>query len=285
MTARALVLGGGGITGVAWELGILKGLWDGGVDFGGVDFGGVDLVVGTSAGAVVGSQVTTAADLEELAAAQRSSDPAAEAELGAEFDLEQMAAMFVGLMQDVTSARELRVRIGAMALATARMPEAERLAVLSSRLPRHEWPERRLLITAVDIATGDLVAWDGDSGVPLMLAVAASCAVPGVWPPVTINGRRYMDGGVRSATNLDLAAGHDVVVLAPIVGSLAGALDEEISRLGPEAKVVAIAPDDAALEAIGPNPLDPRRRAESLVAGLTQAATFLDAVREVWTPR
>jgi NTE family protein len=279
MTGRALVLGGGGITGVAWELGILKGLWDGGVDF-----GTADLVVGTSAGAVVGSQVTSAADLGELVAAQRSSDPAAEAELGAEFDLEQMAAMFMGLMQDVTSARELRVRIGAMALATARIPEAERLAVLSSRLPRQQWPERRLLITAVDIATGEFVAWDRDSGVPLMLAVAASCAVPGVWPPVTINGHRYMDGGMRSATNIDLAAGHDVVVLAPIVGSLAGSLDEEISRLGPEAKVVAIAPDDAALEAIGPNLLDPQRRVEALQAGLTQAATFLDAVREVWTP-
>src|SRR6266540_2937422 len=152
MTGRALVLGGGGITGVAWELGILKGLWDGGVDF-----GAAELVVGTSAGAVVGSQVTTAADLDELVAAQRSSDPATEAELGAEFDLEQMAAMFVGLMQDVTSARELRARIGAMALATARMPEAERLAALSWRLPRHGWPERRLLITAVDIATGELV--------------------------------------------------------------------------------------------------------------------------------
>jgi NTE family protein len=280
MTGRALVLGGGGITGVAWELGILKGLWDGGVDF-----GTADLVVGTSAGAVVGSQVTAAADLDELIDAQRSSDPAAQAELGAEFDLEQMATMFLALMQGVTSQRELRARIGAMALATARMPEAQRQAVLSARLPRHEWPPRRLLITAVDIATGELVVWDRESGVPLMLAVAASCAVPGVWPPVTINGRRYMDGGVRSATNVDLAAGYDVVVLAPIVGSLAGSLDEEISRLGPKAKVLAIAPDDAALEAIGPNPLDPLRQAESLAAGLAQAATFLDAAREVWAPQ
>jgi NTE family protein len=279
MKSRALVLGGGGVTGIAWELGILMGLRDGGVDL-----TAADLVVGTSAGSVVGSQVRSAGDLDDLVALQRVPELATD-ELGADFDLERMAAVFMELMQDAQTPRELRARIGGMALeATATAPEAERLAVLESHLPRHDWPERRLLITAVDTASGDLVAWDRDSGVPLVLAVAASCAVPGVWPPMTVNGHRYMDGGVRSTTNLDLAAGHEVVVvLAPIVGSLAGSLEDEMTTLGPAAKAVAIAPDDAALEAIGPNPLDPLRRAPALAAGLAQAATFLDALRDVWT--
>ncbi|HZD02435.1 MAG TPA: patatin-like phospholipase family protein [Actinomycetes bacterium] len=280
MNGRALVLGGGGVTGIAWELGILKGLLDGGVDL-----SGADLIVGTSAGSVVGSQVTTARELDELVAAQRPSEPAAR-ELGAAFDLEQLAAAFAELIQGAQSPREVRARIGAMALSAATVPEAERLAVIESALPRHDWPDRRLLITAVDTATGDPAVWDRDSGIPLVLAVAASCAVPGVWPPMTINGHRYMDGGVRSGTNLDLAAGHEVVViLAPIVGSLAGSLDDEITSLGPEAKVVVIAPDDATLEAVGPNPLDPSRRGPALAAGLAQAATFLDVVHDVWTSR
>ena len=64
---------------------------------------------------------------------------------------------------------------------------------------------------------GEFVAFEKSSGVSLVDAVAASCAVPGVWPPVTINGRRYIDGGMRSAVNADLAAGYErVVVLAPI---------------------------------------------------------------------
>ncbi len=281
MTGRALVLGGGGVTGIAWELGILKGLLDAGLDL-----SSADLVVGTSAGSVVGSQASDGNDLGELVEMQRSPALAAR-ERTVDFDLERMAAAFTGLMQGVQSPRELRARIGALALMAPTASESERLAIITSRLPRHEWPARRLLITAVDTATGDPVVWDRDAGVPLVLAVAASCAVPGVWPPVTVDGRRYMDGGVRSGTNADLAAGHGVVViLAPIVGNLlGGSLDEEIASLGPEAKVLVVSPAPAALEAIGPNPLDPSRRAPAVAAGLAQASSVAEAVRHTWATR
>ncbi len=281
MTGRALVLGGGGVTGIAWELGILKGLLDAGLDL-----SSADLVVGTSAGSVVGSQASDGNDLGELVEMQRSPALAAR-ERTVDFDLERMAAAFTGLMQGVRSPRELRARIGALALMAPTASESERLAIITSRLPRHEWPARRLLITAVDTATGDPVVWDRDAGVPLVLAVAASCAVPGVWPPVTVDGRRYMDGGVRSGTNADLAAGHGVVViLAPIVGNLlGGSLDEEIASLGPEAKVLVVSPAPAALEAIGPNPLDPSRRAPAVAAGLAQASSVAEAVRHTWATR
>jgi len=281
MTGRALVLGGGGVTGIAWELGILKGLLDAGLDL-----SSADLVVGTSAGSVVGSQASDGNDLGELVEMQRSPALAAR-ERTVDFDLERMAAAFTGLMQGVRSPRELRARIGALALMAPTVSESERLAIITSRLPRHEWPARRLLITAVDTATGDPVVWDRDAGVPLVLAVAASCAVPGVWPPVTVDGRRYMDGGVRSGTNADLAAGHGVVViLAPIVGNLlGGSLDEEIASLEPEAKVLVVSPAPAALEAIGPNPLDPSRRAPAVAAGLAQASSVAEAVRHTWATR
>ena len=100
--------------------------------------------------------------------------------------------------------------------ATATVSEAVRRDVIAQRLPSHDWPHRDLRITAIDIGTGELVAFDRHSGVELVDAVAASCAVPGAWPPVTIGERRYMDGGVGSTMNLKLAADCDaVVVLVP----------------------------------------------------------------------
>ena len=85
--------------------------------------------------------------------------------------------------------------------------------MIAQRLPSHDWPDRDLRISAIDTATGELVTFDRSSGVGLVDAVAASCAVPGVWPPVTIGDRRYMDGGVGSSVNMALADDCDVVVV------------------------------------------------------------------------
>ena len=84
--------------------------------------------------------------------------------------------------------------------------------MIAGRLPSHEWPDCVLRIPAIDTASGELVAFDRGSGVALVDAVAASCAVPGAWPPVTIRDRRYMDGGVGSTLNLALAGDCDVAV-------------------------------------------------------------------------
>jgi NTE family protein len=113
--------------------------------------------------------------------------------------------------------------------------------------------------------------------------VASSCAVPWVYPPTTINGRRYMDGGVRSTTNADLAADHDlVVIVAPIAGLGRATVDEEAEELrGAGARVEVVVPDDAALEAIGPNPLDPARRVLAAKAGLDQAPSASETLAAV----
>ena len=115
---------------------------------------------------------------------------------------------------------------------------------------------------------GEFRTFDRDSGVPLVQAVAASCAVPGVYPPVTIDGRRYVDGGMRSAANADLADGYErLVVLAPIargVGPLAS-VDAQVS--GMVARVAVVSPDEASRRAIGRNVLDPAARRPSAEAG------------------
>jgi NTE family protein len=116
-------------------------------------------------------------------------------------------------------------------------------------------------------------------------AVAASCAVPTVWPPVTINGTRYMDGGMRSPINADLAKGHDqVVVLAPTTAAFrrSQSLPAQLARLGDEVRSVVVSPDKTARSAIGMNVLDPSRRAPAARAGRKQATHALDGVAKVW---
>ena len=110
-----------------------------------------------------------------------------------------------------------RVRIGHWALAVRVMPEADRREVLEARLPASGWPAKMLKVTAVDARTGEFVVFDSAGEAGLVDAVGASCTVPGVWPPVTIGNRRFMDGGVRSVANADLAARYErVVIVAPV---------------------------------------------------------------------
>jgi len=281
----ALVLGAGGVTGIAWETGLLKGLRDAGLDL-----TAADLVVGTSAGSVVGAQVTTGVPLDDLYRRQvepslgpRERPP----DLG---KLTEFLAAGSGLDRaagvPARPSREMLAWIGRQARAcSTKVSEAGRLAVIKARLPVHEWPERPLVVTAVDTGDGTFVTWWRSSGIPLPLAVASSCAVPWVHPPTTIHGRRYMDGGVRSTTNADLAAGHDlVVIVAPTATLRRTSIDEEAAELRRAgARVEVVVPDAAAVEAIGPNPLDPGRRVEAAKAGLAQApsaAEALAAVRE-----
>jgi NTE family protein len=273
----ALVLGGGGVTGIAWEWGMLAGLAEAGVDL-----CTADLVIGTSAGSVVGAQVAADIPAKDRYEAQLA---ASSGELTAKLGGLLWAQIAWAVLRSRVPQRA-RARIGRMALAAKTVPEAERKAVIEARLPVHTWPERTLLITAVDALTGEFVTFDKDGDVSLVDAVAASCAVPGIWPPVTINGRRYIDGGVRSAANADLATGYGrVVVLAPITsgfGPLPSA-GTQVAKLSEGAQALMISPDKAARQAIGRNMLDPARRATAARAGHAQAATVAESVATIWT--
>ncbi|RRQ88031.1 patatin-like phospholipase family protein [Streptomyces griseofuscus] len=267
---EALVLGGGGVGGIAWMTGLLAGLADAGQDV-----TGAGLLVGTSAGATVAAQLGSGLGVEELFA--RQVEPSLQArEIMAEMDIERFAAEIGVTMSTAASAAELRGAVGRVALAARTVSEPERLAVIESRLPEHDWPQRALRVVAVDAETGDTRVFDRDSGVSLVDAVAASCAVPGVWPPVTIAGRRYIDGGIRSVANVDLAAGAArVLVLVPLgpVEPLPSdhSLDDTVAALRAEgAEVLVIGPDDASTSAIGANPLDPATREPAARAGREQ---------------
>ncbi|MFI5834121.1 patatin-like phospholipase family protein [Micromonospora sp. NPDC051300] len=274
---RALVLGGGGVTGVAWELGLLAGLAERGVAC-----DEADLVVGTSAGSVVGAQVCSGTPLAQLYAAQlRPPRDEVPARLGL-----GVLARWAWAGARGRDAARARARVGALALSARTPSEESRRAVIAARLPATVWPARRLLVTAVDAASGEFVVFDAGSGVPLVDAVGASCAVPGVWPPVTVGGRRFVDGGVRSPVNADLAAGAErVVVLAPTsaaVGPMPRLSVQVAALRSAGARVAVVAPDRAARAAIGRNVLDPTRRAASARAGFAQAAAVADEVVAAW---
>lgn len=273
----ALVLGGGGITGIAWELGILAGLAEAGVDL-----TSAATIVGTSAGSVVGAQISSGVSLEDLYAEQLKDSTG---EIAAKMGF-GVIARFVILSAWPGDEQRSRARLGRASLKAQTVPESARRAVIEERLSNPPWPARRLLITAVDAETGEPRVFDRDSGVALVDAVAASCAVPLVWPPMTVDGRRYIDGGVRSLANADLAKGCDrVVVLAPVTVALrrSGRIASQLSTLGPDVRSVTVSPDAQSRKAIGSNVLDPAHRAASARAGRMQAAGLAAAIAAVWS--
>ncbi|HET7014234.1 MAG TPA: patatin-like phospholipase family protein, partial [Streptosporangiaceae bacterium] len=141
-------------------------------------------------------------------------------------------------------------------------------------------------ITAVDAAAGTFTVFDANSGVSLIDAVGASCAVPGIWPPVTIGERRFMDGGMRTVANADLAHGYErVVIVAPVaagIGFMASPRRQAAALTAAGARVALVRPDRAAMRAIGRNVLDVSSRAAAARAGRAQAAAEAPAVRAAW---
>jgi NTE family protein len=269
-TKRALVLGGGGVAGIAWETGILLGIADESPAVARALLES-DVLLGTSAGSAVGAQIGSDVSLADLFARQVGEKSA---EIDPGVGIEVIMDLFLAALSDPdTTLLQKRQRIGAVALTAETVAGPVRRDVIAQRLPSHVWPDRVLRITAIDIATGELVVLDRDSGVDLVDAVAASCAVPGAWPPVTIGDRRYMDGGIGSTINLDVADDCALaVVLVPAGESTPSAFGAgpatEIAGFGGAAQGVFA--DEESLAAYGSNALDPRCRLPSAHAGRAQ---------------
>jgi NTE family protein len=279
-TKRALVLAGGGLAGIGWETGVLLGIADASPATGQALLN-ADVMVGTSAGSTVAAQLGSGLGLDALFDRQIAPPSG---ELSIDADIDEIAELFAtAASASNTSLSEKLQKIGAVALSTATVTEAVRREVIEGRLPSHDWPEGVLRISAIDTATGELVAFDRDSGVGLVDAVAASCAVPGVWPPVTIDGRRYMDGGIGSSVNMALAGDCDAaVVLVPSGRSSPSPFGDgaaaEVDAFG--APTFGVFADDESLAAFGANPLDPACRKPAALAGRAQGRRVAAAVAD-----
>lgn len=288
MGSRALVLGGGGPVGIAWESGLLAGLAKAGIDLGRSDF-----IVGTSAGSFVGARLAMGAEAATLADAILGETARPEVGSGPTSgggrrpaDLSKLMALMAEAQGGGSDPDAARARIGAFALAADTPDEADFIASFGrsfAGLAEDAWPVRGYACTAVDALTGAFEVWTRDSGVGVTRAVASSCSVPGVYPPITIKGRRYIDGGMRSPTNADVAKGYDLVVVVAVRVGPGGPLDAEIETLkAGGADVVLITPDAASLTAMGVNLMDFRARGSAVRAGMVQAAGEVAALQGFW---
>jgi NTE family protein len=290
----ALVLGGGGAAGNAWMIGVIAGLADAGLDMTQI----ADLVIGTSSGATAAAHVRSGIPPAELLASVLSSPVQPIGKKGESPPPPPIAMTTVfermrAIGAAATSAVDLRRAMGAFGLESDSLFEPaaaeQRRALVAARLPSHEWPDRPMIVVAVNAHTGELAAFDRDSGVTLVDAVTAATALPGTVPTHDIHGVRYINGGVRSADNADLASGYaNVVVLTPFSersGPLPPGQFEGLRR-SPEwgndlasqvealrkqgSRVEVISPDTESRAAMGTNQMDPATRIPSARAGFAQ---------------
>jgi NTE family protein len=264
MVSRAIVLGGGGVTGIAWEIGVLTGLRESGVVL------EADAVFGTSAGSFVGVALASGIDLSGLFAAQHEPIPS-------EMSVTLPRSVYLAWVWAYVKGRRNPQRIGAGFGAIARRrrpltsPEDRRRAV-EGRLVADTWPET-LHLTAIDAYSGELKAFAQSDGYPLVDVVSASGAVPGISPLVEIGGRSWVDGGMVSSANAFLAAEYDeILVIAPLPTGHGGvpSVPNEVTALRKRSRAWLIVPDELGREAIGKNIYDASRRPGSADAGRLQ---------------
>ena len=285
MQTRALVLGGGGPVGIAWESGILAGLAESGVDLSQADF-----ICGTSAGSFVGARLALGHTPASLVEHHATKEAVVANGIEPEPTLTKLVLKMAVNAFSKRPPETIRAELGAWALQAKTSGEGEFLArFVSIDAP---WPERNFVCTAVDTANGEFVVWTRESGIGLSRAVASSCSVPSVYPPITFQGRRYMDGGMRTATNADVAKGHDVVVVLAL--ALGGApafiakafqprLEKELQTLRESgSRVALITPDYGSKRALGINLMDAGRRPAAASSGMRQGRSEAGRLRELW---
>ena len=281
---RALVLGGGGAVGVGWQTGLLTGLFEAGVDL-----AGADAIVGTSAGALVGALLASGREVTDALVSLAS--------LGQSIDTGSLAAgdeAFLSAIRqanlDTDPRRALRA-IGRSANEASTLAEDIYLGLFST-LDGTTWPAG-FRCTTIDTDTGDLVVWGQGSGVPLQHAVASSCAVPVLFPSVTIEGHRYMDGGLLSHLNAAAAPPTDVLVVLSCHalgskgtgggGALAASVtpDAELAPLRETRLLVAVEPDFSEIGTPA-NMMDPDLVIQALKIGKRQAVADTAAIQAAW---
>jgi NTE family protein len=295
----AVVLGPGGPVGTAWLAGLAAGLRREGVDL-----GAAALIVGTSAGAIVGALLAGGGDPARLATpaaaaagvvravagppgasvgavagaaravagspeaapapglaapapglaapAPGFADPTRADPAGVRTDPDRLAEVFATLGDSRLDRAEALRRIGLLAITAATGTQEAAIARMRNLVGTAEWPGRPLLIPSVDAESGEAMIWDRHGAASLPEALAASTAFPATAPPITINGRRYIDGALRAGANADLAGDADVVIMAEPMAHVFGTTGTTSTNAGSGA-VVRLVPDPEAIAAFGPD--------------------------------
>lgn len=295
----ALVLGGGGPVGIAWELGIAAGLLASGVDL-----RIADRVIGTSAGSIAGAMLSSGEDPLSLVeqvellisggAASSGADQVAPDGMARMLELTLASAE----LDDEADRARNRAEMCAFALEAPTIPEDSFVGTIGSVLAGRTWPEG-FSCTAVRAHDGSFHVWEAHSGVPLERAIASSCAVPGVYPPITIGEHRYIDGGMRSGLNADLAVGVKAAVVVscmplelppglddPRISRLLGRARTEVDAIrAAGAEVALIVPDleFLTISGFGMNLMDFSQVGAAADAGQRLGKAEADRIAAVWT--
>ncbi|HEV7183697.1 MAG TPA: patatin-like phospholipase family protein [Leifsonia sp.] len=287
-----MVLAGGGAAGNAWELGLIAGLSDAGIDL-----TEAELIIGTSAGATVAAQITSRTRPTELYAAILAEAPRPQAGGAApdrgrapNFSGQTYLEWSDGIIGSAEDASDMRRRMGAATLerdASDGSSQTRWRDIVAARLPSGHWPEQPVLITAVEAHTGEPAVFDRHSGVDLVDAVAASTSP---MTPYRIGENRYIDGGFRRNENADLAAGYGrVLVLSPFGGRTRHPLEwgmdlatqvEELRAAG--SAVETVFPDARAGEVFNANALDPSTRQQAARGGYDQGRALAEQLSAFW---
>jgi len=254
MTSSAVVLGPGGPAGTAWLAGLAAGLRQAGADL-----GAADLIVGTSAGAIVGALLAGAGDPGLLAAAPHPS--------GVQPDPGTFADVLAVLADPQLARAEAIRRAGRLAASAPAGTQEAAIARMRFLAGADRWPDGPLLIPSVDADTGEAMIWDRHGAASLPEALAASTAFPGTAPPITINGHRYIDGALRAGANADLAADADLVIIADPMAHIFGP-DSAAPGAG---AVIRLVPDSDAIQAFGPDITSLATWVPAYQAGIRQA--------------
>ena len=283
-----MVLGGGGSAGNAWLIGVIAGLFDAGLDV-----TAADVIIGTSAGSTAAAQLASVTPTRLLAdilsAPPQPRPPVGSERVHVASDQMERTSRVIAAAQD---ASDMRRRMGAAALELAAASDASGQArwraTVAARLPSPDWPQRSVLIPAVDADTGEPVIFGRQSGIDLVDAIAASCA-SGV--AYGIGEHRYIDGGYRRNENADLAAGYGrVLVLSPLGGRTRHPLEwgmqlsAQVDELrGSGSGVETILPDEASLSSMGSNLMDLSTRPPTARAGYDQGRAVSAQLTDFWT--
>ncbi|CAN7460412.1 patatin-like phospholipase family protein [Devosia sp. LjRoot16] len=252
-------------------------------------------MIGTSAGANAAAQVLSGIPPAELLAATLAPPPAQPAVQSRPASPPRPMEAVFERMRTISAAATTRAELQRAMAAYGLESDAsfgpevaeQRRALVARRLPSLDWPDRPMLIVAVNAETGELATFDRDSGVALVDAAAAAISLPGAGPTHRINGTRYISGGVRSVDNADLASGYrNVIVLSPFSGRTGplppgqfeglrrppGAdLASEVAVLRQAgSRVEVITPDPNSRTAMGTNQMDLATRIPSARAGYEQ---------------
>jgi NTE family protein len=310
---RGIVLGAGGVLGAAWTIGALKVV----EEHAGFDPRDAEVIIGTSAGSVVGSALGAGISVDQLVRHQRGiveeGDPVIEYdhEVDTGGALPPRPKLGIGSRSLLIRAARHPRRYPPLAALAALAPHGRGSLeavgeMIEALTPESEWSlHANLWVMAMDYDTGRRIAF-GRPGAPrarLSEAVMASCAIPGWFTPVTIGGRRYVDGGTCSPTSLDLLAGRgldEVFVLSPMTSftyddpeSVVGRLERRFRRLVTRrllreaakvrrsgTRVTVLGPGREDLEVIGVNLMDPSRRGRVLDTSLRTSAAELAAAEQ-----